>query len=147
MKKILTAGLFILWSIPQLHAQVSELNKINYTADASFLLQKSKKQRTAGWILLGGGIALCYASVINAFGEDHSGDNDVYNPSEPVSTKITAEEIMAYAGAGAIISSVPLFIAGNKNKRKAKLLIKNGTVFTGPRLYLKQQFISLQISL
>ena len=37
--------------------------------------------------------------------------------------------ILAIAGTGAMLGSIPLFLGASKNKRKANLMLKNETVF------------------
>jgi len=69
-------------------------------------LQKSKHQKTAAWILLGGGIALAVTGVaVDASNWESS-----------------AGDVLIVAGAVSVLASMPLFIAAGKNKRKAMSL-------------------------
>ena len=70
-------------------------------------LTKSKNQKTAAWVLLGGGTALIATGFIIGDGKNASFDD--------------AAEGALLAGVGLLstIGSIPLFIASGKNKRKA----------------------------
>ncbi|MES1214639.1 MAG: hypothetical protein ABUT20_03900 [Bacteroidota bacterium] len=105
-------------------------------------LQKSKQQKTAAWVLLGGGFAL---SSIGAIVAAPKAAEDigyvalllpniiVGNPQPEPQNDYTAETILIIGGTAAMLSSIPLFIASGKNKRKAmSLSFKNETV---PQLY------------
>lgn len=72
-------------------------------------LQKSKKQKTAAWICLGGGIGMSVIglSKINVAGSDNGNVNN------------TPGTILFATGAAAAITSIPLFIAASNNKKKA----------------------------
>lgn len=69
-------------------------------------LQKSKKQKTAAWILLGGGVVLAVGAPILAISSDWSKQGTGY-------------DVAFYAGCASILGSIPLFIAAGRNKRKA----------------------------
>jgi hypothetical protein len=73
-------------------------------------LQKSKNQKTAAWILLGGGAALMTTSLIMAVPKVTSLDPE---------SDYTAENILLVTGTAATLGSIPLFISSGKNKRKA----------------------------
>ena len=91
-------------------------------------LEKSKKQKTAAWILLGGGAALMITGSIlslNEMEDDYS--NDPYNPFAPLTeADFDGPEWAATIGIFAGLGSIPLFIASSRNKRKAmSLSLKN----------------------
>lgn len=69
-------------------------------------LQKSKKQKTAAWILLGGGLALAVGAPILAVSSDWS------KPETPY-------DVAFFTGCASMLGSIPLFIASGRNKRKA----------------------------
>jgi len=68
-------------------------------------LQKSKRQKTAAWILLGGGSALAITGLL------------INNQASLDNAGTTA--IVAGIGVLSMIGSIPLFIASGRNKRKA----------------------------
>lgn len=68
-------------------------------------LQKSKKQKTAAWVLLGGGAAVAVGAAIL----DVSGDWT--KPETPYLVAMSA-------GCASMLGSIPLFIASKRNKRK-----------------------------
>lgn len=91
-------------------------------------LKKSKNQKTAAWILLGGGSALIATGIIVGSSEE--------------STFNDAAGGAAIAGIGLLstIGSIPLFIASGKNKRKANNFSGKLKMETGP-FYQKQSFV------
>lgn len=113
MKKIfLNSFLLLAWfivSVSNVKAQ-TQLTKEVY-------LQKSKQQKTAAWILLGGGAALATAGGIwwsqtfTIFGETSSEES-------------TAGALVAIGGV-AMLSSIPLFISSAKNKGRAESVTVN----------------------
>ena len=81
-------------------------------------LQKSKKQKTTGFILLGGGAAL--AIVGTAIGVSSVDDELVSNIIDGESDETyTAGGIMLITGLAAMVGSVPFFIASSRNNKKA----------------------------
>ncbi len=80
-------------------------------------LKKSKNQKTAAWVLLGGGLGLTIAGVA-------IGANEVAN--DFVTIIVTGEQqssstgaVMILAGGATMLGSIPLFISGAKNKGRA----------------------------
>jgi hypothetical protein len=69
-------------------------------------LQKSKKQKTAAWVLLGGGFALAVGGAILDASSDWSKSETPYL-------------VAIFAGGASMVGSIPLFIASGRNKRKA----------------------------
>ena len=81
-------------------------------------LQKSKKQKTTGFILLGGGAAL--AIIGTAIGVSSVDDELVSNIIDGESDETyTAGGIMLITGLAAMVGSVPFFIASSRNNKKA----------------------------
>lgn len=78
-------------------------------------LQKSKNQKTAAWILTGGGTAMAIGGLVLLTSQTS------YFPSEEVGAVLLA------AGGAAIATGIILFSASNRNKKKAdeKLLTFN----------------------
>ena len=148
MKKILFICLVSLVATIQGIAQIRDttFKKV----DVDLLLQKAKKQNTTAWILLGGGLGLGIAGLAIIA-------NDVGHDASAVVTTVltlgyvTPEEhkhsvagpILALAGTGALIGSVPLFFAADKNKRDAQLVLKTEKVFFNPQLNLNEHLLSI----
>ena len=72
------------------------------------LVQKSKNQKTAGFILLGAGTIAFFGAGL------HSANN--------ILEKTPTSDAIAAVGLGAMIGSIPLFIAAKRNKKKAAAL-------------------------
>ena len=68
--------------------------------DRKYYLQKSKNQKIAAWILLGAGV-IGIAAVT------------------PANTNLNTTGTVVVIGGASILGSIPLFIAGSRNKRKA----------------------------
>jgi hypothetical protein len=82
-------------------------------------LKKSKKQKTADWILLGGGTVFTitgFAIGINSYASSFFG---IDITTGRVDKNITTGSIFFFTGAAAVLGSIPLFIAAHKNKKKA----------------------------
>ena len=92
-------------------------------------LKKSKNQKTAAWILLGGGFALSTTSIVMASSkvtEDYvSAIAGVFSTEPAPQNDYTAENILLITGTAAMLGSIPLFIASKKNKRKAMDMTAN----------------------
>lgn len=92
----------------------------------------SKHQKTAAWLLVGGGVVLSATSLILIA---QKGAEDVFNIIPGVITgdpkpqhDYTAETILLTVGGAAMLSSIPLFIASGRNKGKSlSLSLKNET--------------------
>jgi len=69
-------------------------------------LQKSKNQKTAGWVLLGGGTALIVTGFIVGNSENSTFDDAAMGAT------------LAGVGVLSALGSIPLFVASGKNKRK-----------------------------
>lgn len=78
--------------------------------DYNFYIQKSKNQRTAGLVLLGGGVLLSGIGLL-------IGTNNL----DDAVTGVVFMGVGALAGLG----SIPLMILAHVNKNKAKLMLSN----------------------
>lgn len=86
-------------------------------------LKKSKNQKTAAWILLGGGFALTTTSILIATPkatEDLTYVAGGFLIGQPApENDYTAESILLVTGTAAMLGSIPLFLASGKNKKNA----------------------------
>ena len=89
---------------------------------SSYLL-KSKNQKTAAWVLLGGGVALSVTGMVIYTSAYKKAVDE--NPFYLGTNANPAGAALATVGILASIGSIPLFIASGKNKRKA-LAISTG---------------------
>jgi hypothetical protein len=82
-----------------------------------YYLQKSKKQKTAAWILLGGGVGLTMAGVlINA---TQNTENFIGVFVGETQTHETKGLWLCAVGGAATIASIPFFISAHKNRKTA----------------------------
>jgi hypothetical protein len=77
-------------------------------------LRKSKTQKTVGWIMLGGGVAITTIGLLIA---DKQINDDPYGFI--ISDKGSGTAILTIIGIGTALGSIPLFIAAGKNRRRA----------------------------
>jgi hypothetical protein len=77
--------------------------------------QKSKHQKTTGWVLLGGGTLLATIGIL-------SNAHEVYDPNSFDRKYSTKGTPLIIAGLAAIGASIPLFIMSSHNKHKAASL-------------------------
>lgn len=115
MKKILLGLAMLLMCISAFSQQkepVQPYTKQDY-------LQKSKNQKTVGWVLLGGGTAIAITGII-------VGSNA--EPAEGIMETSTGEDIgiaLLVGGLAADLISVPFFIGSANNARKAATISFN----------------------
>jgi Kef-type K+ transport system membrane component KefB len=105
-------------------------------------LKKSKNQKTAAWVLLGGGTALVITGASTSI--NHQRDN-------PYDQTRNAGDIVAAVGYTAVLVSVPFFTSSSKNKRRAaSLSFKNEStpILARQKIVLtKTPSLSLKINL
>ncbi len=113
MKQILLSFLVLSLSATSF-AQYADTTKpivaINY-------LKKSKNQKTAAWILLGGGALMTTVGV--AVGLVEVTDAVVNSFSGEEQSSFSGGALLTLTGLTAMVGSIPLFIASGKNRRKA----------------------------
>ncbi len=103
--------LFLLSSLV-LYAQVdTTFSKAQLKAD---YLKKSRNQKTAAWIIVGGGGVFILSGLLVS-----TNDTQSYTPAPTVTVKGTSLIVL---GVLAEIASVPLFLAASKNKKRAMAL-------------------------
>lgn len=79
-------------------------------------LLKSKRQKTAAWIMVGGGTTLFFVGgIIGA----HGFFDLLTGQFEEANNNIGLAGILAITGGAAMLGSIPLFIASSKNKHRA----------------------------
>jgi hypothetical protein len=134
MKKLLfILGISIFAS--NINAQVTQDPKMYNRADDLELgmhyKKKGNNQQIAGWATLGGGLALVLLSGTVAYDLETAG-------------------VMALVGSIATVASVPLFIAGAKNKGRAEILLRSSNVplsfDPGKNIPVKSVGIGIKIS-
>ena len=144
-----------LWAIMQTQAQLRDTTSRIDKIDASSLFIKAKHQKTAAWLLLIGGTGLLIAGESIIFNEGMQEFSNglgaaigsiitlgyVYTEPAPVKHSAGAR-VMVYGGLGAMLGSIPFFISAHKNKKAAKLIIKDESIFFNPQLNIKEHFLS-----
>lgn len=98
------------------------LSLLASSQDKEFLFQKSAKQKKAGVILLSTGGAFTITGVLISIGR---ADNELINAfSENKNDQgFVAGTVLLLTGCAAMLSSIPLFVAANKNYRKASATV------------------------
>ena len=102
-----------------------------------YLLQKSKKQKTTAWILLGTGTALIITGVI--MNNAHKGEEGYHTGA-----------MLEILGTSCALVSIPLFIgSSSKRKRAAALAFNNQRILLPQNISFvtAQPTISLRISI
>lgn len=106
MKKVLLVIVITLSGVPIMAQQTEpgkQLTKQEY-------LDKSKRQKTTGWVLVAGGTAMAVTGAI-IFGQ-----SDFLDAEDP-DTDLGG--VLFVAGIAADLASIPFFISSGKNARKA----------------------------
>jgi hypothetical protein len=114
-------ALFLLMLIATATCGFSQhINNIKPTVNIDYV-QKSKHQKIAAWILLGGGVILTTAGTAKVISNTNL---DPFN-GEPL-YKANSGDVLILVGTASMVGSIPLFIASSRNKRKAiSLSLKN----------------------
>ena len=106
MKKIIFS-LTLLLFVARCFSQTTSSPKLS----KDYYLQKSKTQKTIGWVLLAGGTAMVVGGAISEPKAKPSSLSDAYN--------FNASDIIILIGTGVDIISIPFFISAHKNKKRA----------------------------
>jgi hypothetical protein len=112
MKKIVTSCLLLVLAATTFSQQTNPAIQTDY-------LRKSKNQKTAAWIFLGGGLALVITAAAIPKGESTGLE---FNPFTIISEGHENDEIkavLALSGLVSMLGSIPFFVASGKNKRLA----------------------------
>ena len=134
MKKIIICSLLLVLTT----ATFCQQNNPSPTLTKQDYIKKSKNQKTAAWVLLGGGFTLSTIGALTILpkaGKDIGYailllPNAIAGNVQPEpKTDYTVQTILLIGGLTAMLSSIPLFIAAGKNKTKAmSLSFKNETL-------------------
>jgi len=101
----------------------------NPSLTKDYYLKKSKNQKTAGWVLLGGGVVM--ASVGLAISSRQITDDPI---GYLTTDKGNASVAVAITGLGISLFSIPFFISSAKNARRAATIS-----FNNQKVYYLQQ--------
>lgn len=119
MRTSLTA-IILLISVNFLNAQLIEPTPNSSPQEFyDYYMIKSKKNNTAAWICLGGGIGLFSAGL--ALGT--VGTVDLFTDGD--TSRMGAGAGLMIMGASGVAISIPLFISSASNKKKARLSIES----------------------
>jgi hypothetical protein len=102
-------------------------------------LEKYKRHRTTGRVLLGSGIGLILGGGIAVAAWAKQG----YNGVAPT----TAEALFIIIGPSVALVSIPFFVLAKQNKRKAELAIKGESVRFGNEIFYKSNYIALVLKI
>ncbi len=116
MKLVLLSGLLLSISTTSL-AQYADTSAHILATD---YLKKSKNQKTAAWILLGGGAVMTTIGTVILANEAEDIYVNIFDPNPPpAKNDETLGSVLFIGGVLAMAGSIPLFIASGKNRRKA----------------------------
>ena len=104
---------FVATTYSQATDTVPSLTKQDY-------LKKSKNQKTAAWIIGGGGVVLTAVGLVTAAADVGESFGGIFAPE--VNDGGDSGGVFVIAGLAAVGTSVILFLASDKNKRKAATL-------------------------
>jgi hypothetical protein len=114
-----------MWAVAPFIASAQEMTKQDY-------LEKSRKQKNTGFILLGGGAALFAVGTIVSVnsGVNYATSCLGANCSSSAEDGFTAGGVMMLVGALSAVGSIPLFIsAGNNRKKATQMSFSNEPVY------------------
>jgi len=140
MKKLFLTFCVALLTTQLVNAQTIKLPKTeSIKALHDNYLEKYKRYRTNGRVLLGSGIGLILGGGI-AFA---AYANQGYNGAAPK----TAETLFFIIGPGVALASIPFFVLAKQTKRKAELAIKGESVTFGNEIFYKSNYLALALKI
>lgn len=136
MAKMLICTIFLFVTV-SLFSQQTNSSQLSINQN---YLRKSKNQKTAAWILLAGGAVLLTTGALVGNNEEASFDD------------AATGAIIAGAGLLSAITSIPLFIASRRNKKKAMkvstyLEMRRNPVKTGTTSGIGSSFVAFSLKL
>jgi hypothetical protein len=141
MKKISFICIVSLCATTHTNAQMRDttLNMNTHKMDANSLFQKSKKQKTTGFILLGGGAALEVVAIAIVTADPVG---SIFNEK-----KSNNRGLLIASGGAVMLSSIPFFIASGHNRAEANILLKNETLFFNPKMNIKDRQLAVGVKI
>lgn len=118
MKKIFIFLMLLLFTI---RAFGQEIPSTEFSKE--YYLEKSKKQKTTGWVMLGSGAVL---TIVGIIGFSSTWDDSSYSSTD-------AYGIMAVGGPLICLGSIPFFISSGNNAKKAATLSFNNQPILMPQ--------------
>ena len=105
MKKVTICTMLLIFSATSFSQQTNPAT----TFSKQDYLKKSKRQKTAAWILLGGGAVVGFVGLtqLNFAGSDNGEVNN------------TPGAVLFFTGVASVITSIPIFSAAKRNRNKA----------------------------
>ena len=116
MKKIIILTLLLVFATASFAQEVAP--KQHWTETDYF--KKSKKQKTAGWILAGAGTAGLIVTTVADAGQSVNGGLTTFFSLGTVEPEYKSYTVPYLLSAACVISGIYLFVASSKNKKKAR---------------------------
>ncbi len=121
-----------------------EQNKFVTQTQYDYYSLKQKRQKTAAWICLGGGVIMTLTGlIINS--ADEVGEMILLNLVE--ADPVHKGDWLIYLGGASTAASIPLFISAGKNTRKASLSLKGEPLSFGKLNSRKSQLVSVLVTI
>lgn len=133
MKRAILISIFVIGATFNMSAQITNNNTDQSPQELyNFHISKQKSNNLAAWLTLGGGAVM----VLGGLG---------WNTSQGLGSSTDNNEglWLSYLGGATMLTSIPLFIAKGKHKRKAKIQLQNGAV--GLRNNIRYSGISVTV--
>jgi len=135
MKYALSIFLVLIFTFQLVQCQVTDtLTQKSQQEMYDFHIQKHKKLKKTGWILLGAGLVTVgggYAIAATSDGLFGSGDG------------FEAGSILIMTGTLSMAASIPVFIISGSNKRKAEAILETGNIGFGSIPFDNQRYVSV----
>lgn len=108
---------------------------------------KQKRQKTAAWICLGGGVAITIVGTALAINNlDEALTSAFSGENSTKSRGFESGGVLMILGGSATLASIPLFISAGKNRKKAALSIKGEPSAFRNRSYRGSQHLSIALT-
>jgi hypothetical protein len=128
--------------------KVSTTDQIGKQYTSNDYLIKAKKQKTAAWVCLGGGLAMATTGAALSLSK---ASNDIILlfiwDAPATTTDYTGETILLFTGVAGMLTSIPLFIASSKNKQRAKISVTSQKTVIGLPTVVPKSITGLTVSI
>jgi hypothetical protein len=124
MRKLTAISFLLLLNFPS-YAQAMPDGAPTAIRSGEWYRQRARNQKTAAWLMLGGG------TVLALYGLQKATNAPIIIPYGTGKEAKTGA-ILFFSGAGTVLGSIPLFIASARNRRKAlSMNVKTETSWSG----------------
>ncbi|MES2777279.1 MAG: hypothetical protein V4722_24085 [Bacteroidota bacterium] len=148
MKQALFILAFVFATTYILPAQMLDTSALNTQQEKhKMYLKKAKNNRLAGWVMLGAGLGMTILGASQSLSNFSGGGLLSGSGSSSSASSSNSEgSFLATCGLVSMLGSIPCFIGGGINKRKARLMLKQDKLSIGNKVLYKASYPAVAIT-